>query len=137
MSEFLNIYKTFAKVINDLALGIDVIPENDDFDPPSTGQWAELSILSHNITSMGKSGAGDEASGVCQISLYDADTGTLGGVLLALGDTIAASFKHGTSHTEYGGTEVFISSLSRNTGRIAGSFYQIDLSINWTAYIDR
>ena len=73
MSEFLNIYKTFAKVLNDLSLGIDVIPENDDFDPPSAGQWAEFSILSQDITSMGKSGAGDEASGVCQISLYDAE----------------------------------------------------------------
>tara|TARA_R110000803_G_scaffold95344_2_gene163213 strand:- start:1133 stop:1546 length:414 start_codon:yes stop_codon:yes gene_type:complete len=137
VSEFLNIYKTFAKVLNDLSLGIDVIPENDDFDPPSAGQWAEFSILSQDITSMGKSGAGDEASGVCQISLYDADTGTLSGVLFALADTISANFTHGTSYTEYGGTAVFINSLSRNTGRIAGAFYQIDLSINWTAYIDR
>ena len=137
MSEFLNIYKTLAKVIDDLGLGITIATENDDFTPPSSGQWAELTILSHDIDSMGKSGAGDEASGLYQVSIFDADEGTLSGVALALADTIAAAFTHGQTYTHFGGTEVFINRLSRNAGRIVGSFYQIDISIYWTAYLDR
>jgi hypothetical protein len=135
--EFLNVYKTFAKALDDLALGVDVIPENDDFDPPSAGRWIEMTMLSQDIDSMGKSGAGDEASGVLQLSLFDADTGTLSGNLLTLADLLTTSFKHGATFTEFGGVEVFIQRSTRNAGRLNGAFYQIDLSIYWTAYIDR
>ncbi len=137
MSEYLNIYKTFAKVVDDLSLSVSVAVENDDFVPPSAGQWVELTMLSHDIDSMGKSGAGDEASGIFQISLFDADAGTLSGVLLGLADTLSAAFTHGTEYTHFGGVEVFIQKTSRNAGRIVGAFYQVDLSVYWTAYIDR
>lgn len=137
MSEFLNIAKTFAKALDDLSLGVTVYQENDGFEPPTSGQWCEMTMLSHDIDSMGKSGAGDEASGVCQVSLFDADENTLAGALLTLADTIAAGFTHGTEYTEFGGTTVFIQRLTRSAGRIVGPFYQIDLSIYWTAYIDR
>lgn len=137
MSEFLNIYKTLAKVVDDLALGVTAVTENDAFDPPSAGRWLELTMISHDIDSMGKSGAGDEASGLFQISIFDADEGTLSGPALTLADTLSAAFRHGTEYTHFGGTEVYIDRLTRNAGRIAGPFYQIDMSIYWKAYIDR
>lgn len=133
---FLNVAKQFASAVDALSLGITVVQENDDFAPPSSGQWAEMTMLSHDFESMGKSGAGDEQVGICQISLFDADTGKLQGALLATADTIQAAFKHGTEFSDYTDT-VFIQRVTRNAGRIVGGFYQIDLSIYWTSYTDR
>lgn len=133
---YLNVARQFAKAMSDLSLGITVVQENDDFTPPSSGRWAEVTMVSHDFDSMGKSGAGDEQSGIYQVSLFDADTGTLPGALYTLADTLAAEFVHGKEYSEYTDT-VFIDRLTRNAGRISGGFYQIDLSIYWTSYTDR
>jgi len=131
---FLNVAKQFAKSVDDLALGITVVQENDDFTP--AGQWAEMTMLSHDFDSLGKSGAGDEQSGICQISLFDAATGTLQGSLLGIADAINAGFRHGAEFSDFTDT-VFIQRVTRNAGRVSGGFYQIDLSIYWTSYTDR
>lgn len=135
-AQYLRVAKTFAKAVDDLSLGITVIQENDDFSPPASGQWAEMTMLSHDTDSLGKSGAGDENTGVLQISLFDADTGTLQGVLLGLADQLSAEFVHGKEYTLFTDT-VYINQSTRNAGRINGGFYQIDLSIEWTCYTDR
>lgn len=133
---FLNVAKQFANAVDDLNLGITAAQENDDFAPPSSGQWAEMTMLGHEIESMGKTGAGDEHSGIMQISLFDANTGTLPGVLYGIADTLAAEFTHGKEYTDFTDT-VFIQRLTRGAGRVEGGFFQIDLSIYWTAYADR
>jgi hypothetical protein len=135
-ASFLNVAKTFAKAVDDLSLGITVVQENDDFQPPSSGQWAEMTMLSHETDSMGKSGSGDENTGVLQISLFDADAGTLQGVLLGIADQLSAEFTHGTEYTLFTDT-VYINRSFRSQGRMVGGFYQIDFTIEWICYSDR
>ena len=133
---FLNVAKQFATAIDDLSLGVTVVQENDDFEPPTNGQWCEMTMLAHEYDSMGKSGAGDEQSGILQVSIFDAATGTMPAVAYGIADSLAAEFYHGKEYTDFTDT-VFIDRLTRNQGRVEGGFYQVDLSIYWTSYTDR
>lgn len=132
-AHFLNITKTFLKALDDLSLGITVYPENVDFDPPSSGRWAELTIIRHDADPLSKDDA-NEIEGICQVSLYDADTGTTPAALLTLADTIANEFQHGTSYEHFTDVVVKIRSVTRSPGRMVGRYYQTDLSVNWTCY---
>jgi len=144
MSAFYDIQRTFAKIIDDAALGILTIQENQDFDPTAAGnpQWSELTLLPTTNVSGDKSltaatSGFDENEGIAQISLYDKETGGGAKTLLDLADTIAGLFIHGTEYTEFNGVIVFIQQADRNVGRIEDGYYQIDLSISWTSYVDR
>lgn len=141
MSAFLAIDKTLRQVLSDLALGLQIIGQNTAFDPlvdlGTDTEWLEIAQLPGPTTSMMKSGtpAADENAGIFQISVMSRSVGQGEGVMMALADTIAAAFKHGVTYTHF--EDVFIQNTSRNTGRVAGGFYQLDLSISWTSYVDR
>lgn len=132
-ANYLDVNKTFAKVIDDLNLGISVFQENDDANPPESGRWAEMNMLSHDTDPLAKDD-GHDNTGVCQISLFDADTGTLQSAILTLADTIQAAFTHGQEYTEFNSVTVFIDRVRRNRGRMVGKYYQVDLSIFWRSY---
>lgn len=132
-ANYLDVNKTFAKVLSDLDLGINVYQENDEAVPPDSGRWAEMTMLSHDSDPLAKDD-GTDNTGVCQISLFDGDTGTGQGALLTLADTIDAAFQHGQEYTEYNSVTVFIQRVKRNAGRMNGKYYQIDLSVFWTSY---
>ncbi|MCK5603263.1 hypothetical protein KAR91_15375 [Candidatus Pacearchaeota archaeon] len=138
MSSFYDIERTISQAIADLALGITVHEQNENFAPPSTGQWGELTIIPNPVESGFKDGASigmDENTGIAQISLFDADVGTLGKVLLQLADSIAAGFKHGTIYSAF--EDVFIQNTSRSSSRMNGGYFQLDVSISFISYVDR
>ena len=144
MSAFYDIQRTFARAISDAALGIRTVQENEDFDPviDAALQWSELTILpTTNITGnkapTASEGGFDENEGIAQVSLFDKETGGGAKTLLELADAIGGLFVHGMTYTFYNGVEVFIQQTDRNVGRIEDGYYQIDMSITWTSYVDR
>jgi len=144
VSAFYDIQRTFAKVLDDAALGILTIQENQDFDPTKDGnpQWSELTLIpisnvSGNKARLAVDGGFDENEGIAQVSLFDKETGGGSKALLELADTIGGLFVHGDTHTLFNSVKVFIQQTDRNVGRIEDGYYQIDMSISWTSYVDR
>ncbi len=142
---FVNIDKTLRKVVDDLALGVDVVVGNDDFDPlTSTGDtWIELTQLPTETIPGDKSptaitGGFDENRGIFQISIFDKDVGGGEAAIMALAETVRASagFTPTTIHTDFT-DEVQILSVSRNQARVQGPFYQVDISVAWLSFVDR
>jgi|TARA_R100000789_G_scaffold90199_1_gene87623 hypothetical protein len=137
MSSFYKILHTFAKAVDDLSLGITVVQDNDNFTPPDDGQWAVLSMIPLPVVS-GMKGATvsmDVNEGIMQISLFDSVVGGMAKTLLDIADTIAATLTHGTTFTDF--EDVIIQSTSINQGRIVGGFWQLDVSVTYTSYVDR
>jgi hypothetical protein len=149
MSAFYNITRTLTQALEDISIGVPLVMENQEFEPPDTGQWAAVSILPIPNTSMGKGLStfpptveffdADENSGIMQISLFDSDTGNLAAALYLLADIIGNGFVHGTefSFAAFNNEVVYIQNTSRNTARIQGGFFQMDMSIEWQSYIQR
>jgi hypothetical protein len=77
----------------------------------------------------------DVNEGIMQISLFDSVVGGMAKTLLDIADTIAATLTHGTTFTDF--EDVIIQSTSINQGRIVGGFWQLDVSVTYTSYVDR
>jgi hypothetical protein len=143
MSAFYNITRTLAQVLQDIELGIPIVMENQEFEPPDAGQWAAMFMLPIPNTSMGKGHIvwkdADENSGIMQISLFDSDSGNLAAALYILADKIGSSFIHGVEYSfpQFGDEVVYIDNVSRDAGRNQGGFFQMDISVNWISYIQR
>ena len=140
MSAFYDITRTLAQAVEDLTLGVPIVMENQEFIPPDTGQWAAMFMLPIPVETMGKGlSFADENEGVMQLSLFDTDTGGLSAALLQLADTIGGEFVHGKEFTfpAFNNEIVFIQNTSRGASRIEGGYLQMDVSVNWTSYVDR
>lgn len=141
MSSFDNIDKTLRTALNDLNLGVDLIGENTLFNPEadiaSGDIWIETTQLPSGVDSMMKSGSpsADENTGIFQVSLFTKDTDSGSDALKTLADTVATEFFHGQTYSDF--EVIFIQNSSRNNGRINGTYYQIDVSVSWIAYVDR
>ena len=148
MSSFNNIDKTLRKALSDIGLlnnlggTLILVGENTNFNPQTdlgTGveQWAEIFQLPVDNISMMKGGspAADENSGIFQVSLFTSNVNDGSTDLLTLADTVAGTFTHGTTFSDF--EDVQILNTSRNNGRNEGGYFQIDLSINWQSYVDR
>lgn len=142
MSGFVGIDAALRKALSDLSLGYPLIGENTNFNPQSLTSdiWIEAFQLPSDVVSGMKSGndAMDENQGIFQVSVFTKDTNSGNSAVMAIVDSIASEFTHGKEYTDAGSNEtVFIQNSSRNNGRVEGAFYQVDLSITWTAYIGR
>ena len=105
-------------------------------------QWSVLTILPvSNITGnkapIAAQGGFDENEGIAQVSLFDKETGGGAKTLLDLADAIGGLFVHGITYSFFNDVAVFIQQTDRNVGRIEDGYYQIDLSISWSSYVDR
>ena len=140
MSAVYDITRTLSQALSDLALGVPLIMENQEFVPPDAGQWAAMFMLPIPVESIGKAPTdADDNSGVMQVSLFDTDTGGLSAALLQLADTIGGEFVHGREYSfpSFNNEVVFIQNTSRGASRIEGGFLQMDISIGWISYVDR
>ena len=129
-ANYLNVLKTFLKSLDDLVTGVTFYPDNVDVIP--TGQWGQVSMISHDTDPLSKDPEHDN-SGVFQISIFD-DVGNTPADLLTLMDTLATEFHHGQSYEHFADVVVFIDRLTLNAPRVVGGFVQGDLSIFWKSY---
>lgn len=137
MSSFYDITRTMLQTFSDLGLSVDWYVENEDYQPPTTGIHAVVNFLFNPTESGSKGGDNDfdVVSGIMQISLRDADTGTLGKDVYDLADLIAAGFKHGDNPADF--ESIHVDNTSLTQGRVIGGYYQMDVSVSWFSYIDR
>ena len=139
-ANYLNVLKTFTKAVDDLALtdsnsdAITFYPGNTDAEPPSSGQWGEINMLPHDSDPLSKTDGAHENNGICQVSLYDAETGAMPTALMTLADSLADEFKHGKSYEHFTDVKVFIQRVSLSAPRVVGRYFQADLSVYWTCY---
>jgi hypothetical protein len=120
-----------------LALGITVVFENVNTDPPNDAIFCTLTTLPAIAESLGKRPVGDadQTDGIFQASFY-APSGTGYGEILQLVQTVLDFYKHTTVLTK-DTQEVQIQNSGRNGGRNEDGWYIIDVSIEFFAYIDR
>lgn len=150
MSAFNDIDKTLRTALSNLGLldnldgTLQLIGENTGFNPETdlgigVDTWAETFQLPAGVDSMMKGTGGfpaaDENIGIFQVTVFTRNTNDGSTELETLVDLIATEFTHGKIFTDF--QEVHIQNTSRNNGRNEGGFFQIDVSINWFAYVDR
>lgn len=138
MSSWFPINKALINSIIDLGLPHPIIQENVSKKEIDVAQGEdfhlEVTSLPADTDPLTKAEL-DQYNGIFQISINGKlNKGT--GTILALADTILNAYKTGQTYTN-SGCEVEIDSSSMERPRPEGSFYVIDLSITWFAYIDR
>jgi len=130
------VHQIFVQSYDDLALGIPNAYENKDIEPPTEGIYSVINLLPDITDSLGKSGTDcDLATGIFQVSIY-APAGSNVGESLQLVDTILNFYQHGKMLTQ-GTQEVEIISSNRNGGRNTDGHFIIDITINYTATLER
>jgi hypothetical protein len=136
MSQYL-IHQALTQKVIDLALGIPLSHENDDFDPEAQNSlFADLTLLTGDTESMGKAPLdSDDNIGIYQISLYEVSGNSVKSILQTA-DTVMNAFKFGTEMTK-GAVTVQVTNASRNGGRNVDGWYVIDISITYSAYVAR
>ena len=145
MSNYAGIDKTLRKALSDMALGYKMVLENENFDPTTltADVWLEVFQLPAGTTSMMKTFAGaaagsrgaDENTGIFQVSILSKNINDGPAEVVGIADLLANEFYHGKQYDDF--EDVFIQGSDRNAGRIDGGFYRIDISVNWTSYVDR
>lgn len=110
--------------------------ENKKFKAEKNTPWAAVFIVPNqpSVATLGDSGT-DAHDGFLQINLnYPPDCGD--GEILKKADEIGAYFRAGSSF-EYDSQQVTISSCGRSQGNNVDDMYQIILTINWYARVQR
>jgi len=130
------IHKALTQSIIDLALGLPISHENENFNPEVDGgsQFIDLTTLFGEQDVISKDSV-DESPGIYQISVYTKSGVSVKQALVTV-DSILANYRHGKTFTN-GAQTVFILSGSRNVGRNENGWYIIDLSIVFKSDIVR
>lgn len=134
-----SVYKTFVNEIESLNLTYPMVGPNDS-EQPNYELWGQMFFLPAGKTSLMKDVDGeDDQIGIFQITLSFPSGGTdtdYFSEIFQASDVLERHFKHGRTIT-YNGQDVFIDSSTRNGGRNNGTWYSIDISINYKATIQR
>jgi len=135
---WLAVEKALIRSVTGLSLGVPIIQENDTVERKgkqgASAIWLELFNLPADTTPLDKSLA-DQFNGIFQISIYGLQNKGKNSILTTL-DTLLAAYKTGQQYTVDTCT-IEIDSASPEPAREDGSYFIIDLSITWFAYIDR
>lgn len=123
-------------IVDNSDFGIDWNYENKSFKPSHGTPFGRAYMLGNGVTqtSMGDTGC-DRRDGVFQISLYYPENkGDIPALTKA--DEIAGVYKSGSVFS-YNGVNVTISSIEPLPALVVNGWYQIDLTINYYAFIRR
>lgn len=135
---WLAVEKTLIRSVTGLSLGVPIVQENDTVERKgkqgANTIWLEVFNLPADTTPLDKN-LTDQFNGIFQISIYGLQNKGKGSLLSML-DTLLAAYKTGQQYTVDTCT-IEIDSASPGPAREDGSYFIIDLSITWFAYIDR
>jgi len=135
---WLAIEKALIRSVTGLSLGVPIVQENDTVERKgkqgANDIWLEVFNLPAGTIPLDKSLV-DQFNGIFQISIYGLQNKGKS-VVLSMLDTLLPAYKTGQEYTVDTCT-VEIDSASPEAPRPDGSYYIIDLSITWFAYIDR
>lgn len=119
----------------DTNTGLTTVYENESA-PEGTEPWAVFTLVPETLVpvTLGKGGE-DEAKGIARIDLnYPLDTGE--GTASAVFNLLREKFIAGQTFTN-NGQPVRILSCGRAQGKAVNGWYQVSISINWSARIKR
>lgn len=135
---WLAVEKALVRSVTGLSLGVPIVQENDTVERKgkqgANTIWLEVFNLPADTDPLDKN-LTDQFNGIFQISIYGLQNKGKG-TLLSMLDTLLAAYKTGQEYTVDTCT-IQIDSASPEPGREDGSYFIIDLSITWFAYIDR
>lgn len=136
---WLAVEQALTNSVDSMGLGYPIIQENDTEERKKDIQgggefWIEHFNLPAATEPLDKN-LTDQYQGIFQISIYGQQNKGKGGILAIL-DQVLAFYLTGQEYTENTCT-VQVFSSSPEVPRIDGSYYVIDLSVNWGAYIGR
>ena len=135
---WLAVEKALIRSVNDLALGLPIVQENDTTERKSNAGAAEIWLEVFNLpadTFPLDKNLTDQFNGIFQISIYGKQNKGKNAILTTL-DTLLDAYKTGQQYT-VDTCVIEIDSASPEPAREDGSYFIIDLSITWFAYIDR
>jgi hypothetical protein len=125
-----------VQAFTDGAFGLSVAYENKKFEPVPGTPWSQLFIAPNQpfVNTMGDGGE-DLITGFLQVNLnYPVGTGA--GDAKQKATEIRDYFSAGTVFT-YNGQDVFITNAGRGIARNIDSYYQVVITINWQARVQR
>ena len=115
-------------------LGLDLVYENNNFDPTGLDAWCSFHYVPATSESMGKgAGSSDDERGFVQISVYiKTNALSYDNQQLTIIDEVKKDFYNGAI---MGG--VIIKEVTTNNGYTAESWFKRDITINYTSYQSR
>lgn len=131
-----NVQSALIQAYQGAGLSLSTEYENQQFEKPSSGNWASVFFLPTQPEAITLGPAGeDEAIGILQIDLY---TERFNGTSEARSffETLRTQFKSGNRFT-YSGQEVVIASCGRGPGQVVDEYFKTPVTIQWRAYLSR
>lgn len=136
MAAYQEIHEALTTSIIDLALGVPLAHEGEDYSPENNvEQYIAVHSLFNDQESLDKT-LYDEVTGIYQLSLYTrSGTGKLASVNAKI-DVLSSYYKHGLALIS-GSQCVRVINFGRNGGRNENGWYRVDMSIPFKSDIAR